>query len=260
MAMRQALVELIGNEILAPGTCLHTYRDAEIAREAQPGQFINVRPSLGNDPLLRRPLSICSVDREAETFTVLIKEVGMGTRLLLAMRPGERLDMLAPLGTIFDWQGAGRLLLVAGGVGVAPMLFTALEARMVPDRPEVIFCYGARSAADFVLLERIEPLVDRLVLTTNDGSRGERGFITEAAERFFTPEARILTCGPNPMMNDLLRRMRAAGLEGQVSLENQMGCGIGACQGCVVPTRRGFIRICIEGPVMDTGMLDAIAF
>ncbi|HOR28890.1 MAG TPA: dihydroorotate dehydrogenase electron transfer subunit, partial [Candidatus Sumerlaeota bacterium] len=171
---------------------------------------------------------------------------------------------LAPLGRSFAWDGARRLLLVAGGVGVAPLLFVANEARAretgTEPAPEVIFCYGARTAGDFVLLDQIRPVASRLVLTTNDGSLGEAGFVTAAAERFFTPETTILTCGPNPMMDDLLRRMRTAGLEGQVSLENQMGCGIGACQGCVVPTRRGYVRICCEGPVLRTDELDEIRF
>ncbi|HOE96045.1 MAG TPA: dihydroorotate dehydrogenase electron transfer subunit [Candidatus Sumerlaeota bacterium] len=262
--MKQVSVELIRNETLIPGTVLHHYRDAEIAATARPGQFVNIRPGYGSDPLLRRPFSICTVDRSAGTFTVLIKEVGAGTRMLLALRPGARVDMLAPLGRSFAWDGARRLLLVAGGVGVAPLLFVANEARAretgTEPAPEVIFCYGARTAGDFVLLDQIRPVASRLVLTTNDGSLGEAGFVTAAAERFFTPETTILTCGPNPMMDDLLRRMRTAGLEGQVSLENQMGCGIGACQGCVVPTRRGYVRICCEGPVLRTDELDEIRF
>jgi dihydroorotate dehydrogenase electron transfer subunit len=123
-----------------------------------------------------------------------------------------------------------------------------------------MFCYGARTAGDFVLLDRIEPLVDQLVLTTNDGSKGTKEFVTEAAERYFAPGVSIFTCGPNPMMDDLLRRMRRHGLEGQVSLENQMGCGIGACQGCVVTTREGYRRICCEGPVLPTTVLDSIGW
>ena len=261
--MKQYILELLENKELVPGTILHTYGEPEIARAARPGQFINIRcTEEGTDPLLRRPFSICSVDRAAGTFTVLIKVIGPGTRLLEALRPGAKVDMLAPLGKSFEWAGARRIMLVAGGVGVAPMLFVAQEVRQaqMEPRPEIIFCYGARTAADFVLLDQIESLADRLVLATNDGSRGERGFVTEAAERLFAPDLSILTCGPNPMMDDLLRRMRAAGLEGQVSLENQMGCGIGACQGCVVPTRQGYIRICCDGPVLPTTMFDAIRF
>lgn len=260
--MKQYFLELIDNQQPAPGTVLHTYYEPEIAAEARPGQFINVRVSPLTDPLLRRPFSICTVDRKAGLFTVLIKVIGPGTRLLEGLRTGAKVDMLAPLGKSFEWSGARRMMLVAGGVGVAPMLFLAQEVRAAAPhpRPEIIFCYGARTAAEFVLLDQIEPLVDRLVLATNDGSRGEQGFVTEAAERLFAPDLAIFTCGPNPMMNDLLRRMRVAGLEGQVSLENTMGCGIGACQGCVVPTRKGYIRICCEGPVLPTTMFDAIQF
>jgi dihydroorotate dehydrogenase electron transfer subunit len=260
--VKQYVLELIANETLAPGQVLHTYYGPDIAVRSRPGQFVNIRPSEGSDPLLRRPFSVCTVDRARGTFTVLIKAIGPGTRILAELRPGARVDMLAPLGVGFEWIGARRVIMVAGGVGVAPLLFLAQQLRaMAPEpAPEIVFCYGARSAGEFVLLDRIEPLVNRLVLTTNDGTKGEKGFVTVAAEREFSPEAAIYTCGPNPMMDDLLTRMRAAGLEGQVSLENQMGCGIGACQGCVVPTREGYIRICCEGPVMPTTMLDAIRF
>lgn len=262
--MKQYLLELIDNRPLAEGVILQTFHEPAIAAAARPGQFVNVRTTGLSDPLLRRPFSIASTNPAAGTFEVLIKVIGPGTRLLAEMKPGAPVDMLAPLGKSFDWAGAHKIMLVAGGVGVAPMLFLAEMARREQaagaPAPEIIFCYGARTAAEFVLLDRIEPLVDRLVLSTNDGSRGERGFVTEAAERLFTPGLAIFTCGPNPMMDDLLRRMRKAGLEGQVSLENTMGCGIGACQGCVVPTRRGYIRICCEGPVLPTTMFDAIKF
>lgn len=260
--MNKYLLELEKNELLVPGSHLHTYRNEEIASQARPGQFVNILPSGGTDPLLRRPFSICTVDREAGEFTVLIKVIGPGTRLLGQMQPGTMVDMLAPLGLAFEWKPEGRLLLVAGGVGVAPLLLLSQEVRekAAAEKPEIIFCYGARTEGEFVLLDRIEPLVDALVLTTDDGSKGTQEFVTEAAERYFTPGVSIFTCGPNPMMDDLLKRMRRQGLEGQVSLENQMGCGIGACQGCVVTTREGYRRICCEGPVLPTTVLDSIGW
>lgn len=260
--MNKYLLTLLENEMLVPGSYLHTYQSEEIARSARPGQFVNILPGGGSDPLLRRPFSICTVDREAGTFTVLIKVIGPGTRLLGQMPAGTVVDMLAPLGLSFDWTPGDRLLLVAGGVGVAPLLLLSQQVRerQAGARTEIIFCYGARTAGDFVLLDRIEPLVDQLILTTNDGSKGTKEFVTEAAERFFEPGIAIRTCGPNPMMNDLLKRMRRVGLEGEVSLENQMGCGIGACQGCVVTTREGYRRICCDGPVLPTTVLEAIGW
>lgn len=261
--MNKYVLRLEKNETLVRGSHLHTYACDEIARAARPGQFVNILPGGGTDPLLRRPFSICTVDRAAGTFTVLIKIVGPGTHLLGQMPPGTLVDMLAPLGLAFEWEPRGRMLLVAGGVGVAPLLLLSQEVREQapsPGGPEIIFCYGARTAGDFVLLDRITPLVDQLVLTTNDGSRGTKEFVTEAAERYFAPGVSIFTCGPNPMMNDLLTRMRRRGLEGQVSLENQMGCGIGACQGCVVTTRQGYRRICCDGPVLPTTVLDSIGW
>jgi len=267
--MNRFVVPLIGNEELARGSYLHTYQEPAIARPGRAGQFVNILTSPLSDPLLRRPFSLCTVDRTAGTFTVLIKVIGPGTRLLADMRPGARVDMLAPLGVGFEWVGSRRMLLVAGGVGVAPLLLLAQEVREAfaggkrggaPARPEITFCYGARTAGEFVLLDRIGPLVDRLALSTEDGSRGERGFCTELAERFFDDDVAIFTCGPNAMMNDLLIRMRRRGLEGQASLENQMGCGIGACVGCVITTRQGYRRICCQGPVVRTELLDSIGW
>lgn len=272
--MKKYLVPLLTTETLAPEAYLQTYEQPEIAEAARPGQFVNILPRDSSDPLLRRPFSICTVDRGRGLFTVLIKVVGPGTRAIVETREGANVDMLAPLGLSFEWEGdgegvdagdrtaAGKMILVAGGVGVAPLLLLCQKVREQAKNPapEIIFCYGARTAEEFVLLDRIEPLVDRLVLTTDDGSRGTKEFCTQAAERHFSTGCRILTCGPNPMMNDLLTRMRAAGLEGQVSLENQMGCGIGACLGCVVTTREGYRRICCEGPVLKTELLDSIGW
>lgn len=267
--MRKHLLSLVKSEELAPAAFLQTYEGPEIVMDSRPGQFAGLLPGPTSDPLLRRPFSICTVDREAGTFTILIKVIGPGTRLLADLAPGARVDMLAPLGLHFDWEGARKMILVAGGVGVAPLLLLAQEVNRSfssggPDaggaRPEIIFCYGARTATEFVLLDQIEPLVDRLILTTDDGSLGTKEFCTQAAEREFSPEASIFTCGPNPMMDDLLRRMRKAGLEGQVSLENQMGCEIGACLGCVVTTRQGYRRICCDGPVLSTELLDTIGW
>jgi len=275
---KKYLVPLLKTEQLAPGAFLQTYDQPEIAASARPGQFVNILPSASTDPLLRRPFSICTTDRDRGHFTVLIKVIGPGTRAIVDTRNGSQVDMLAPLGLSFDWEAGGavaepgdkgereKMILVAGGVGVAPLLMLCEEARAETDEkakgdpPEIIFCYGARTAEEFVLLNRIEPLVDKLVLTTDDGSRGTKEFCTQAAERHFSPGCRIFTCGPNPMMNDLLTRMRAADLEGQVSLENQMGCGIGACLGCVVTTREGYVRICCDGPVLKTKVLDSIGW
>lgn len=258
--MQPYRLELIDSEELTPTVVLQTIRGPEIAAQAVPGQFVNIRPSTGTDPLLRRPISIAAVNRIMGTFSILVKRIGPGTRLLAERRPGTKVDVIGPLGRGFEWTDARRMVLVAGGVGVAPMLFLAREAVQRQQPPEITFCYGARTAGEFVLLDQIEQTAGRLVLATEDGSRGHHGFVTEAAEPLLEPGTSIATCGPNPMMDDLMQRMRARGLEGQVSLENQMGCGIGACQGCVVPTRRGYIRICCDGPVLPTVWFDTIRF
>ncbi len=109
-----------------------------------------------------------------------------------------------------------------------------------------------------MLLEKLLHPSIRLVLTTEDGSQGAKGYVTEHAAPFLTPEAQVFVCGPAPTMNAALGLLRARGLEGQISLENRMGCGVGACQGCVVPSRRGMIRVCCDGPVVPSEWLDTV--
>ena len=261
----QIQTELVECVALGATANLLTFSAPDWARGAEPGQFVHIRTGEGGAPLLRRPVSICTTDLETGTFSLLIQVVGPGTQWLATRRPGTRVDMLGPLGRSFVWRRKGaappsRLMLVGGGVGVAPLLFLAQTVRRACPAapPEILFFYGARTVEQFVMLDRIEPLVDELVLATEDGSRGEKGFVTESAERRFTPETQVMTCGPNPMMNDLLARMRRAGLEGQVSLEAMMACGVGACQGCATPTRTGYARVCCEGPVFPTERFDRI--
>lgn len=235
----------------------------EVAAQCRPGQFFNLQPTDSSAPLLRRPISICDLHPDSHELDLLVKAVGEGTEILCARQPGARVDMVGPLGQGFSADPGAPALMIAGGVGVAPLYWltrhiaeqAAAEGRPAPD---TVFCYGARSEADFVLLDRIETHARALRLTTEDGSRGQAGFVTAAIEDLLAPERRIYVCGPSPMMNAVLRLLRARGLEGQFSLENQMGCGVGACQGCVVPSRQGHLRVCCEGPVVNSNLLDEI--
>ncbi len=248
---------------LAPDTHLLTFTlDADKARACKPGQFYNLRPLDSTAPLLRRPVSICDVRPEEEEMDLLVRVVGAGTKLLAARQPGAILDLIGPLGKPFIPPTERPALLIAGGVGVAPLYFLArrlAEAAQAASRNlDTVFCYGARTAQDFVLTDAIESVCERLVLTTQDGSRGAQGHVTVATEGLLDHEHDIFVCGPAPMMNAVLSQMRARGLEGQFSLENQMGCGVGACQGCVVPGRNGLIRVCADGPVVRTELLNSI--
>jgi dihydroorotate dehydrogenase electron transfer subunit len=207
-------------------------RAPEIASSVRAGQFVNLGWSPG--PLLRRPFSVYRV--AGEDIEVVLKAVGSGTAQLLALEIGDSVSCLGPLGRGFDFQRAGSVVLVSGGLGVAPMPLAARDARATGLR--VIWVHGARTAAELCS----ESDGDEVVWATDDGSRGVEGTAVEAA-----PVADlVLACGPNRMLAAVAERWPDA----QVAIETYMGCGTGVCLGCAVPLRRGgYDRACKEGPV-----------
>lgn len=236
-----------------------------IAAAAAPGQFVMVKPHPGLDPLLRRPFSIFEILRDergsATGLTLLNKRIGVGTGLLYAARPGDTIQVLGPLGRPFvPVDPPAEAWMVAGGVGLAPFatLADALSARGTAMR----LFYGGRSAKDLYYAEFFSKLGADLVLTTEDGSRGEHGRITAPLGRALqdhagASRATLYACGPTPMMRAVAELGMAAGRPVFVSLEQVMGCGMGGCYSCVVPVRRGdrshFVRSCLDGPVFEGG-------
>lgn len=255
-AKHRLVVELRRNEALTPVTHLLTLAvPPEVAAQCRPGQFFNLLPLDSTAPLLRRPISICDARAGAGELDLLVQVIGEGTNRLAQRRPGASIDAIGPLGRAFEADPARPSVMIAGGVGVAPLHFLARDLRRRAAAANVAagpiaFCYGARTAGGFVLLEALETAANRLVLATEDGSRGTRGFVTGPAAEHLVPGAQVFVCGPRPMMQAVLAMLRERGLRGQLSLENQMGCGVGACQGCVVVGARGLIRVCCDGPVV----------
>jgi len=239
----------------------------EIAKIAAPGQFVMVRPQAGLDPLLRRPFSIFEILRDPDGRTIglslLNKRVGVGTGLLYRVRPGDRVQVLGPLGRPFvPVDAPAEAWMVAGGVGLAP--FVTLAEDLKKRRAAMTLFYGARSAADLHYASLFEQMGARLVLTTEDGSRGEHGRITAPlaralADRPIDAPVTIYACGPTPMMRAVADVGRAAGRPVFVSLEPVMGCGMGGCYSCVVRVTRSagshFVRSCLDGPVFDAGAI-----
>jgi dihydroorotate dehydrogenase electron transfer subunit len=226
---------------------------------AQPGQFIMLRGDWERDPILPRAFSILGVDGQG-SCRILVKAIGRGTRLFQAAPPGADVSVLGPLGRRFPAPERGTHdLLVAGGVGLAPLLWHAQVARSLGFTPDLF--YGARTAADLVLLDEIAATGARLHLTTEDGSRGRLGRVTAALEQHLgSPtlesggRSRVLTCGPNPMMRAVVALARGHQLPSLVSVEGEMACGIGACLGCAVPlvgAERPYAYACVDGPVFD---------
>lgn len=216
-----------------------TMRAPQVAASVRPGQFVNLGWAPG--PLLRRPFSVYrALDEDIE---IVLKAVGAGTTALLGMEIGDRVSCLGPLGHGFDFPHAGSVVLVSGGLGVAPMPLAARDARAAGLR--VTWVHGARTAAELCP----ESDGDEVVWATDDGSRGVRGTAVAAA-----PNADVvLACGPNRMLAAVAERWPDA----QVAVETYMGCGTGVCLGCAVPLRRGgYDRACTEGPVYRAGAID----
>lgn len=219
-----------------------------------PGQFVEVRVDNSPTTFLRRPISISFVDRSRNELWLLVAAIGDGTRAMASLAVGSRLNCLLPLGNGFTMPSSAseRVLLVGGGVGVAPLLYMGAEMRRCCCEPT--FLLGARRSADLLLLDHFRRY-GRVFVTTEDGSAGERGFVTNHSVLQSEHFDRIQTCGPKPMMVAVARYAAAAGIDCEASLENMMACGVGACLCCVEKTTEGNLCVCKEGPVFNINKL-----
>lgn len=219
-----------------------------------PGQFVEVRVDNSPTTFLRRPISISFVDRSRNELWLLVAAIGDGTRAMASLAVGSRLNCLLPLGNGFTMPSSAseRVLLVGGGVGVAPLLYMGAEMRRCGCEPT--FLLGARRSADLLLLDHFRRY-GRVFVTTEDGSAGERGFVTNHSVLQSGHFDRIQTCGPKLMMVAVARYAAAAGIDCEASLENMMACGVGACLCCVEKTTEGNLCVCKEGPVFNINKL-----
>lgn len=220
--------------------------------ETHPGQFVEVGVARSPETFLRRPISINFVDEERNELWLLVHVVGSGTKAMSELKEGDTLNCLFPLGNGFTVpSGPGKkLLLVGGGVGTAPLLQFGKAVRRAGCEP--VFLLGGRSAGDLMQLDLFRSF-GRVYVTTEDGTEGERGFVTNhsilSAERFDA----VASCGPKPMMKAVARWAAEVGVPCEVSLENMMACGLGACLCCVEKTAEGHnVCVCKDGPVFNT--------
>lgn len=250
--MKKFILDLTVNsvEALSNKHVLIKLTDDKPLPEMLPGQFVEVRVDNSPSTFLRRPISINNVDYDRNELWLLVAAVGDGTRQLQKLQKGDHLNCMLPLGNSFTMptDSAQKVLLVGGGVGVAPLLYFGKRIKAMGGEPT--FLLGARSAKDVLERELFEQ-VGRVLITTEDGSEGEKGFVTNhsilAQEHF----DRISTCGPKPMMMAVARYAFKNDIECEVSLENKMACGVGACLCCVEKTVEGNKCVCKEGPVMN---------
>lgn len=214
-----------------------------------PGQFVEVQVEGCSKVMLRRPISIHDVDEQKGTLTLLIQIVGNGTRKLAELQPGDKLNMVYPLGHGFssDLRPHASALLVGGGAGIAPLLHLSkvLKTRGV----ESTILLGGRTAELIPVRDEFEPY-GRVCVATDDGTLGHKGIVTTHPV-FGEPYDMIFTCGPTPMMKAVARSAAERGIRCEVSLENMMACGVGACLCCVTDTDEGHKCVCKEGPVFD---------
>jgi dihydroorotate dehydrogenase electron transfer subunit len=260
--------EVVTNRLLSDDYNVLALAAPVIAREAAAGQFVMVKAGSGLDPLLRRPFSIFEIVLDdgglPVGLTILSKRIGPSTRLIYEARPGQRFACLGPLGRPFTVvDPPADAWMVAGGVGLAPfaMLAGSLRARGV----RCTLFYGARRAAELFHLDTFRALGVELVLTTEDGSLGERGHIVSALERVLAARSSsapvmVYACGPEGMLAATARAAARFGRPCQVSVERIMGCGLGGCYSCVVPMKAkgsGFhyVRSCISGPVLPADQI-----
>lgn len=245
-----------------------TLSAASIAGAARPGQFVMVKTGVGLEPLLRRPFSIFEItthpDAPGRAISVLNKRIGVGTGQLYDAAPGTVLQVLGPLGQPFPApEPSAEVWMVAGGVGLAPF-WTLADGLADTDASCTLF-YGARRSADLHYADWFETRGVTVHLATEDGSRGDTGFVTAPLARALDthPAGRplaIYCCGPTPMMSAVSALAARHGHDTWVSLEQVMGCGMGGCYSCVVPVRRTdgaahFVRSCVDGPVFAASTL-----
>jgi dihydroorotate dehydrogenase electron transfer subunit len=244
-------------QTFSPGLFSATFHCPDLARAISPGQFAMLDVPERAQPYLRRAYSVADADPAAGTVEFLLKTIGRGTAAVEEMPEGSVVRLLGPLGnafTVADLARGARVAIVAGGIGAAP--FPALLKALGRAGVASDVYFGGRNARDLALRARFDGLVPgQTILASDDGSLGEKGFVTEALSRRLAAGARyarLFACGPMPMFAALARVVGPAGLPSEFSTEAEMGCGFGACLGCVIPgTERPFIVSCSEGPILS---------
>jgi len=217
----------------------------------KPGQFVEIKVDNSPGVFLRRPLSVYDINYRQNTISLLILIVGRGTRALSLLSMGNFVNLIYPLGNSFSIPRSGKALLIGGGVGIAPLLF--LGKVLSENNIQPVFLFGARSRSYLVELDKFEKL--GLVYTiTEDGTHGEKGLVTDHSLLFDSHwnYSQLYACGPVQMMKAVARLSEEKNVSCEVSLENTMACGFGACLSCVQKTVRGNLCICIHGPVFNT--------
>jgi len=258
-------VKILSKEEVAPNIYLMKLKAPSVAQEALPGQFIHIKCSTDNYPLLRRPLSIHRIDKEKGEIYILFQVVGEGTKLLAQKEVGDNLDILGPIGNGFNiYPESRKIMIIGGGIGVAPLL--ALCEESIRKGKEVRVLIGALKKELVIGEENFRNLGAQVDVATDDGSYKYKGLVTDLLERTIKEgwlADQIFACGPKPMLRRIAEITSNRNIYCQVSLEERMGCGIGACLGCVCKIKAKeknnnqnqikyiYKRVCVDGPIFE---------
>ena len=249
--MIDAKAKIMSNKKVAPDFFRIAFEAHKIAKRAKPGQFVMVRCRDKTEPLLRRPFSFHRISKTG--FELLYKVVGIGTKILSQRKEGEVLEVLGPLGNGFDMNKAPSIL-VAGGTGIAPLL--ALAEKLKTFNTKLTVLIGARTKEHILSKQDFKNLNIELVIATEDGSEGRKGLVTELVKNelritHYASRITIYACGPRPMLRAVANFAKSKKIPCQVSLEEKVACGTGACLGCAVETKTGYKMVCKDGPVFN---------
>ena len=249
--MKQLVVPILAIEMIAKNTYqLDVELDSSQLEKIKPGQFIHVRVSHGSEFMLRRPISVANIDLELNKLTVIFKVFGAGTEVLTHLKPGELIDMIVPLGNSYPIENLKikHALLIGGGVGVPPLYYLAKS--LIEQGISVTTIIGFQSEEDIFYQKEFEALGE-VYVATDDGSAGRKGFVTDVLKHEELNFDYYFSCGPAPMLKSVKNYLQY--FPGYISLEERMGCGIGACYACVVESSDGdnYKKICTDGPVFE---------
>ena len=256
--------EILSNAEVAPEHYLMKLAVSGAFRDARPGQFVMLRPAGRGFPFLGRPLGIYSLAENASgaRIEILYRAAGRGTKVISTLCEGDRIEILGPLGNRFELKpGMRTAVLVAGGIGIAPLVFLAerLSAKAAPEGPKMILYIGARDSANLLGIDRMKSFGAEVRVSTDDGSAGYRGPVTdlfrEDLSSFDASKTEVFVCGPNPMLKRMGEMIADHPVTCQVLMEERMACGMGACLGCTIevrtPTGVEYRQVCADGPVFD---------
>lgn len=248
------IYKIVRKEQLSEDTFIITIKSDKLFRGARAGRIVTIKCREGGDAFLRRPFSICSVDKENDTFDIAIQIRGKGTKELALLDSGDDIDVMGPLGQGFSlYTKHKKIIAVGGGIGIFPLL-QLLKDHPAENKRAIL---GFRSKNHVILEDRFKNNCDKLFVSTDDGSYGEKGLVTEILKKEIErePAQMVFFCGPTPMMKAGVGLLKNYDIPCEVSLEERMGCGIGACLACVCKKGKDddwdYVQVCKKGPVFN---------